>query len=302
MWNLLPFRLVCEEYFRFAAINDGDADDGEEGGSHANVGHFDEMRMPVVHALPRDKPSKNFSETKHLPPTTRHKIVVVRPPHPPPSLSHFIPLFLVCACVFMCCVKRHQRMKWTKQQQRQHKKWLMIYVTLAFWQSQLFALREKTSFSFVVYTRFSFFFFLLVLARRRWRCRCRHCSRALAQSPIHPFPSLDAHSITDCYFHSSIVCSKRWCKHETVSAHIQSTRYRARERQRHQLEKKSWKAGKRRKKMAHAARHNVIRRLAIFRSLAAFHMRALKSNCYFCPPVFFFSDSAFHLRNSLWDW
>lgn len=158
-------------------------------------------------------------------------------------------LFVSCICVCVCCVKRHRRMNETKYRK---KTWLMIYVTLAFWQSQLFALREKTSFSFVVYTYCCCCCFFLL---------CSHS----AQSPIHP--RLLTRTVYKWLLLSFVnVCSKRCCEHETVSAQTLTFTHRRQRAQQQKSEKKLWE--ERREKMAR--HHNGIRRFAVVRSLASF--------------------------------
>lgn len=92
-----------------------------------------------------DKPSKNFNENKTF--SARHSKIAADFFSLSLSSIHFHS-FILSAFALVCVLRKttHRRMNETKEQQQ--KKWLMIYVTLAFWQSQLFALREKTSFSF----------------------------------------------------------------------------------------------------------------------------------------------------------
>lgn len=127
------------------------------------------------------------TKTKHSPPATQKLLQFFL------ALFHSFPFIHSCCSRFRVsecvCVLRETTPKNERTKEQQQKKWLMIYVTLAFWQSQLFALREKTSFSF----------------------RCLHfvvgVFRSLARAPsvhsaIHRHRLLTCTAcVNDCYFY-----------------------------------------------------------------------------------------------------
>lgn len=140
--------------------------------------------------IPRDKPSKNFNENK----TTRTRLIAIVIIVIFPLFHSFIFLFVSCSCVLRETTPKNERNK--------------IYKKVA---------DDLCNFSFLTVTTFCIkrenFIFVRCL---HLFCCCFCCARTC--SLTHPSSSFDSHSINDCHFHLWNVCSKRCCKHETVSA------------------------------------------------------------------------------------
>lgn len=199
------------------------------------------------------------TKTKHSPPATQKLLQFFL------ALFHSFPFIHSCCSRFRVsecvCVLRETTPKNERTKEQQQKKWLMIYVTLAFWQSQLFALREKTSFSF----------------------RCLHfvvgVFRSLARAPsvhsaIHRHRLLTRTAcVNDCYFYfrtTSVLSDdanmKQWVHtddrthtHSTVECNV-NVHMKCHQ---HRLEKKSSEENGESEKSAR--HHNAIRRFAVFR-------------------------------------